>query len=71
MKRWSKLFLFVVMAILLLGGIAFFTWQYYKYRIVKNTVKTTVSEQTDSLYSIKYDSLFFDEVSGNASLQGG
>ncbi len=57
------------MAILLLGVIAFFTWQYYKYRIVKNTLKTTVSEQTDSLYSIKYDSLFFDEVSGNASIK--
>ena len=69
MVRWPKRFLFVVIAVLLLGGITYFTWQYYKYKIVKNSVTTTVAEQTDSLYSIKYDSLFFDEATGNASIK--
>jgi hypothetical protein len=69
MVRWSKRFLFVVITVLLLGGVAYFTWQYYKYKIVKNSLTTTVAEQTDSLYSIKYDSLFFDEATGNASLK--
>jgi hypothetical protein len=69
MERWSKSLLFVIIAVLLLGGMAYFTWQYYKYKIVKNSVATTVAEQTDSLYSIKYDSLFFDEATGNASIK--
>lgn len=69
MVRWPKRILFVVIAVLLLGGIAYFTWQYYKYKIVRNSVATTVAEQTDSLYAIKYDSLSFDEVSGNASIK--
>jgi hypothetical protein len=32
-------------------------------------VESTVADQTDSLYTIKYDSLFFDEVTGNASMK--
>lgn len=44
-------------------------WQKYKYKFVRNTVTTTVAEQTDSLYSIKYDSLSFDAITGNASIK--
>jgi len=69
MEKWPKRFLLIVGGIVLLAGIAYFTWQFYKYKIVKNTVATTVAEQTDSLYSIKYDSLSFDEVTGNASIK--
>jgi hypothetical protein len=69
MEKWPKRFLLIIGGILLLGGIAYFTWQFYKYRIVRNTVATTVAQQTDSLYSIKYDSLSFDEVTGNASIK--
>ncbi|MEO8720743.1 MAG: hypothetical protein ABI372_06530 [Ginsengibacter sp.] len=69
MKRWPKKILLIVITILFLGGVILFTWQYYKYRIVNKSIATAIAEQTDSLYSIKYDSLSFDEVTGNASIQ--
>jgi hypothetical protein len=69
MKRLSKKFLYLMLAIIILAAIALFGWEYYKYRIVNNTVESAVADQTDSLYTIKYDSLFFDEVTGNASMK--
>ena len=69
MKLFSKLFLFIIGAILLLAVAGYFIWQKYKYKIVNDTVSTTVAKQTDSLYTIKYDSLSFDEVTGNASMK--
>jgi len=54
---------------LLLAGGGYFFWQKFKYKIIKNTVDSTVTQQTDSLYSIKYDSLHFDEANGDAFLK--
>jgi len=47
----------------------YFTWQHFKYKLARNTLKTTVRQQTDSLYSIKYDSLSFDAVTGHATMK--
>lgn len=69
MKSFSKKFLYVILAIIILAAIGIFGWEYYKYRIVNNSVESTIADQTDSLYTIKYDSLFFDEVTGNASMK--
>jgi hypothetical protein len=44
-------------------------WQNNKYGIVKNKIKITIAEQTDSLYIVKYDSLHFDELTGEAYLK--
>ena len=69
MKRISKglILIFTISAIIICIG--YFVWQKYKYKFVRNTVTTTVAEQTDSLYSIKYDSLSFDAITGNASIK--
>ena len=61
--------MYIICGILVLVVLGYLTWTYFKYRIVRNTVETTVAEQTDSLYSIKYDSLSFDEVTGNATMK--
>ena len=62
--------LFIICAVIAVIAIAgYFAWQKYKYKIVRNTVSTTVTEQTDSLYSIKYDSLSFDEITGDATMK--
>jgi hypothetical protein len=53
----------------LLAAAGFFTWQHFKYKIARNTLNSTVKEQTDSLYSIKYDSLSFDAVTGHATMK--
>lgn len=69
MKRISKglIIIFTIGAAIICIG--YFVWQKYKYKFVRNTVTTTVAEQTDSLYSIKYDSLSFDAITGNASIK--
>lgn len=67
MERRTKRFLLII-AIPVLAIVAYFTWQYIKYKVVKNTVATTIAQKTDSLYSINYKSLSFDEVTGNATM---
>ncbi|HET7118674.1 MAG TPA: hypothetical protein VFI29_19420, partial [Hanamia sp.] len=69
MKRISKKILFICAGIAIIICVGYFVWQKYKYKIVRDTVTTTVAEQTDSLYSIKYDSLSFDAITGNASIK--
>lgn len=68
MKLFKKRILFVLIGIIVLVIAGYFVWQNFKYQIVRNTVESTVAAQTDSLYSVKYDSLRFDAVTGNASL---
>ena len=69
MIRLSKKVIFIFTATILFVVAGYFTWQHYKYKIARNTLKSTVREQTDSVYSIKYDSLSFDEVTGHATMK--
>jgi hypothetical protein len=43
---------------------ALLTWQFYKYKIANKNIGKLVNEKSKGLYSIRYDSLFIDEVSG-------
>jgi hypothetical protein len=69
MKRVSRKLLFIIAAILLIAGVGYFIWHEFKYKIVENSLSAKVTQQTDSLYSIQYASLSFDEVTGNASIK--
>jgi hypothetical protein len=69
MKVITKRLLYIIGGILIAVCIGYLIWQNYKYKFIKDTVATTVAQQTDSLYSIKYDSLSFDEVTGYASIK--
>lgn len=69
MSGISKKVIFILAGILLLLASGYFIWQHFKYKIARNTLTTTVKQQTDSLYSIKYDSLFFDAVTGQATMK--
>ncbi|MEO8769937.1 MAG: hypothetical protein ABI402_07625 [Ferruginibacter sp.] len=64
MKKSVRIIL-VIFAILLAGGIAY--WEYNKKKIVRNAVENAVSNKTDSLYYIHYDSSYVDAASGSAS----
>lgn len=65
----SRKFIIIYVIILLVIGVGYFLWQKYKYPIVEDKISSAVAEQTDKLYSITYDSLYFDEVLGNAFLK--
>jgi len=69
MKLLTKRILFIFLGIIVLIIAGYIVWQKYKYQIVRKTVETTIAAQTDSLYSVKYDSLNFDAVTGNASIK--
>ena len=64
MKKSVKIIL-AVLAIAIFGAWAY--WQYNKKRIVRNAVENVVSDKTDSLYFIHYDSSKIDAINGNAS----
>lgn len=55
----------VVIVLAVIGG--WFYWQQNKKSIIKNTIENAISKGSDSLYFIRYDRSFIDEVAGNAS----
>lgn len=55
-----------IIIILLAGFSGYFLWQKNKNNIVKNLIVNSVSNLTDSLYSLRYDSSMVDEVNGEA-----
>lgn len=63
-KRW-----YIAGAAFIILAIGLFIWQQKKYKVVRQTVKSTLAKGTDSLYSIKYDSLFLDELAGLATIE--
>jgi hypothetical protein len=69
MKRISKGLLKIGVGLAIITLIGYLIFQKYKYKLASNTISSTVANETDSLYSIKYDSLSFDEVNGNATIK--
>ncbi len=69
MKRLSRKLLFILAAILLLIVIGAVIWQKFKYKIIENSLSAKVAQHTDSLYTVQYDSLSFNEATGNASIK--
>ncbi len=65
----SRKAILIISGILVSAGILFFIWENNKYKIVNDKIASAIASKTDSLYSIKYDSIYFDEVTGNATLQ--
>ena len=68
-KSISKKFIVIGAGILIALAIVFFIWQKNKYHIVNETIADTIAKKTDSLYTVKYDSLHFDEILGTAYLE--
>lgn len=64
MKKAVKI-ISVILILALVAGWIF--WQQHKKSIIKNSIENVVSNKTDSLYFIHYDSSVIDEVNGNAS----
>jgi hypothetical protein len=48
MKVITKRLLYIIVGILIAVCIGYLIWQKYKYKFVKDTVATTVAQQTDS-----------------------
>ena len=63
-----KVFFKIIIALLIIGGVAgYIFWQKNKNSLIKDSIKTTVKAKTDSLYSLRYDSSEIDEINGNAN----
>jgi len=62
----KKIFKIVLVVIVLAGIAGYFVWQKYKHGIVKDLIVNSVSNFTDSLYVLQYDSSMVDEVTGEA-----
>ncbi|MBK7885723.1 MAG: hypothetical protein IPJ81_19510 [Chitinophagaceae bacterium] len=64
MKKFLKYFIIIIILVGI-GGYIF--WQQYKKRFIKDTISDSIIKNTDSLYTINYDSSSIDEINGNAS----
>ncbi|MEO6949590.1 MAG: hypothetical protein ABI123_08180 [Ginsengibacter sp.] len=69
LKTLSKKTLLLIAGIIIALVIVIFVWQNNKYKVVRDTLKSSIEKKTDGLYSVKYDSLSFDEVAGFATLK--
>lgn len=67
--HFSKKLLYVIVVFIILIALLYFFWQKNKFSLVSSKLETEVITQTDSLYTIKYDSLYFDEVRGEAFIK--
>ena len=68
-RKWKKpnrKFYYIFFGVLVVIGAGLFIWQKYKYQLVGDKIKESLAKETDNLYKIKYDSLSFDESTGNA-----
>jgi hypothetical protein len=59
-KGLKRPYILLIIAVI----IGLLTWQFYKYKIANKSISKVVSEKSKGLYSIHYDSLFIDELSG-------
>lgn len=66
---FTKKLLIIILSAIFLVIVLFYLWQTNKFTFVKNMMSREIRKKTDSLYSIKYDSLFFDELKGEAFLK--
>jgi hypothetical protein len=65
----GKIIAFLVLTFILAaigGGIMY--WNAYKKQIIRNKLQDTVQEKTQGLYTLHYDNLSLDEVSGDLSV---
>ena len=69
MASLSRKLLFIILGFIIIFGLVYYLWETNKLSFVRNKLNSTVIKKTDSLYTIKYDSLYFDEISGQAYLR--
>lgn len=55
-----------IIIVLVVGSM--YTWKYLKERIADTQIQRVLSNNTDGLYSISYDNLYFDEAAGDARI---
>ncbi len=65
---YKKLLIIILSVIFLIVALVYL-WQNNKFFFVKNKIAYELTTKTDSLYTIKYDSLFFNELTGEAFIK--
>jgi hypothetical protein len=68
LRRFSKKLLLVVVLLLGLGGVGYFLWEKNKLRIIEGRLKSELLSYTDSLYRVTFDSIYINEMRGEAYL---
>lgn len=63
-RKGTRVLIFIGILILIIT-----VWQVYKYRIINNKAGKEVAKKTKGLYSIRYEGLSLDEISGTLHLQ--
>ncbi len=61
----KKILIGLLAFVLIAAGFAYWYWLNHKKKIVKDLIQQTVSDKTDSLYYLRYDSSMIDELNGH------
>jgi hypothetical protein len=61
-KKRNRIWLYISIAVIL--SAAFFLYSHYKDRFIRDKIQNGITEGTNDLYKITYDSLYLDEVNG-------
>ena len=69
LHSFTRKLLLLLLALCLLAIAGYFIWEKSKFFLIKNKIANIFLAKTDSLYSIHYDSLFFDEQKGDIFLK--
>ena len=61
---FSKSFVIAIAIVILVVMAGFIGWNLFKYRFIKDKLKSAVYEKTNGLYTIRYDKMDLDEAGG-------
>lgn len=56
----------ILISLAVIIAAAFVYWQFVKKGVIKDVLQKSISQSTDSLYKITYDSSYIDEINGDA-----
>ena len=66
--RKGRVFLAIILVILLLAVAGIIYWQTHKKKIIRDKLESAIQDKSGGLYSIKYETLDLDEVTGYLSV---
>src|ERR1044071_2072752 len=61
-KSGKSLFILIISIVIIAGTII--TWQFYKYKVANQKIKSLVTAKSKGLYNINYSKIVIDEIGG-------
>jgi hypothetical protein len=67
LKKGNVLWTVLTIAILIVAG--YFFWRHYKYQLANKGIRKAITEKSQGLYKVHYDTIMIDEVAGTMDIR--